>query len=58
VDYRDRKGGEHGTRTSTTIHGEPDQGLNIITTVKGQNSQVSGTGSRSKGYPFGSDGPT
>jgi hypothetical protein len=45
-------------RTSTIVHGAPDQGLNSITTVKCQNSQVSGTGSRSKGDPFGPDGPT
>jgi hypothetical protein len=56
MDCRDRKGGEHGAKTSRKVHGAPDQGLNNITTIKCQNSQVSGTSSRSKGDPFGLDG--
>jgi hypothetical protein len=35
---------KHGAMTSTTVHGAPDQGSNSVTTVKGQNSQVSGMG--------------
>jgi hypothetical protein len=57
MDYRDSKGGEHGANTSTTIHGAPNQGSNNIMVVKCQDSQVSGMGSRSKGYPFSPDGP-
>jgi hypothetical protein len=58
MDYRDRKGSEHGARTSKIVSGAPDQGSNNITTVECQNSQVSGAGNRSKGDPFGPHGPT
>ena len=58
MEFRDRKGDEHGARSSTIVHGAPDQGSRNIETVKCQNSQVSGTGSRLKGDPFGLDGPT
>jgi hypothetical protein len=34
MDSRDRKGGEHGVRSSTTVHGAPDQGSDSITAVK------------------------
>jgi hypothetical protein len=58
VDCRDRKGGEHGARTSIAVYGAHDQGSKSITIVKGQNSQVLGTGSRNKGDSFSLDGPT
>jgi hypothetical protein len=58
MDCKDSKGGEHGTKSSTVVHGALDQVSNSIIVVKCQNSQVLGTGSRSKGDPFGPDGPT
>jgi hypothetical protein len=58
MDCKDRKGGKHGPRSSRVVHGAPYQGLDSVTTVKCQNSQVSGIGSRSKGDPFHPDVPT
>jgi hypothetical protein len=58
MDIRDSKGGEHGARSSTTIHGVSDQGSSSFAVVKCQNSQVSSMGSRSEINPFSLDGPT
>jgi hypothetical protein len=58
VGCEDRKGGEHDARSSTTVHGEPNQGSDSVTIVKRKSSQVSGMGSGDKGDPFGPEGPT
>jgi hypothetical protein len=58
MDYKDRKGGKHGAKASKIVHGASNQGSRNIVAVKCQNSQVLGTGSRSKRNPFGPDGPT
>jgi hypothetical protein len=40
VDYRDRKGGKHGTRSSKKGHGAPNQGSDSVTIVKYQAQTV------------------
>jgi hypothetical protein len=56
--YGNRKGGRHNARTGATVHRAPDQSSIHVVAVKFQNSQVSGTGSRDKIYPFSPNGTT